>query len=652
MSSSFSSLNAALTGLYASQRLIEVSGHNIENMNTPGYTRQRISQKALGISSTPSIFAGSVPQGGGVEMERLQRCGDIFLDNKLRMETGKAAETSEVQKAWNNIERTMDEMSDASVGNRLRDFLVSWGDIAKSPENPGARANVKGKAEMLVDQIAQGYGRIADLWKDARQQVDATVADINGTMDSVAALNARIRKEKMAGADVNELIDQRAQLVLRLSKMTGATARERDDGTIDVMLAGNAMVHKDSVNHLKVEGSADMPGIEAAPKEAFQKLTAKLAQPTETLKDVHGQDTGVPRYQAFTFVDESGQFGFEQAQKEYPAKLSAWNTAHSEWQTAHDRWQNDPQHKAEDEPKEPQKPKAPVIDDYKGNTFIAWGDMSKADPKTGVPELPIDKTKIKGDPVEFKLGDYARDEGPVRVVWENGGHQAVITEGSLGGKLQNIAPTSYTKVNGTLGSGGTFAEVGKLYNDMALNLAHQVNTIHLGEAGKPHFTLVKGDVETKTDPVSGVKVSVQKYKQAQKFFDFNAADNKLPAVLRLKVAIKDPNEIAASASETNAYDGSVANMMEKAIDAPGGTSQVWNGSVVDIGVHTQSANAKGDLAEQSRRIAERAHQSGTGVEMNEEVVNLIQGQHAYTAAARVMSTVNAMLDELVNLGRR
>ena len=77
----------------------------------------------------------------------------------------------------------------------------------------------------------------------------------------------------------------------------------------------------------------------------------------------------------------------------------------------------------------------------------------------------------------------------------------------------------------------------------------------------------------------------------------------------------------------------------------------WSKSVVDIGVHAKGADDKHTLAEQTRRIAEQRQKSQSSVDMNEEVINLIQGQHAYAGAARIMSTVNLMLESLINLGR-
>ena len=135
------------------------------------------------------------------------------------------------------------------------------------------------------------------------------------------------------------------------------------------------------------------------------------------------------------------------------------------------------------------------------------------------------------------------------------------------------------------------------------------------------------------------------------FFKFAATDNTLPAAMRLSVAIKDPQMIAAGQYVNGVYDGSVSLALGNRQDAPTSAMNEWSKSVVDIGVHAKSADDKHTLAEQTRLIAEQRQKSQSSVDMNEEVINLIQGQLAYAGAARIMSTVNMMLEALINLGR-
>ncbi len=677
MGSTFSSLNAGLTGLYAAQRLIEVSGQNINNQNTPGYTRQRVEQKALGIGSEPSVFAGSVPQGGGVEITGVRRLGDFFLDTKLRLETGRAAGTKQIDSSWSAIESAMDELGTMSVSNSLRDFYKAWGDVNNSSDNRGARATAIGNAEALVNQIATGYTHISDQWKNGRQQLDALVTDLNTAMDSVAALNDRIRKGTAIGANVNHLIDERDQLALHISELTGATVKEGygvytkdnapsqaaigtaySDGTIEIMLAGNTMVGKDFANHFKAIGSVDMPGIDAAPRDIYQKAVDALGgngKLTQTFIQ-HGIET--QQYQAQVRVYEAGDSG----------------------------------------------PDGKTIDSrskYFGQKYVAFYDMEKINDGQSVNDA-----RMAGTEQIFGIGDFQHDEGPVRITWQYGGHQVVIEEGSIGGLMNNLRPAQRPGVSATLGNGGSWAEAGKLYNDLATNIATEVNNIHASSVTNKTKTLVTTqaafqllDPTTgKTEPakmdglglnypdgtaITGDTIQRNQFatdelfdaavKDAQNkleannfgksaiytsvkedggdFFKFAAADNKLPAALRLQVAFKDPQKIAAGVEVSGIYDGSVALRIANQQDSPTSALNEWSKSVVDIGVHAKSAADNAQLAEQTRGIAEQQQKAQASVDMNEEVVNLIQGQHAYAGAARIMSTVNSMLETLINLGR-
>lgn len=671
MGSTFSSLNAGLTGLYAAQRLIEVSGQNINNLNTPGYTRQRVEQRALGIGSEPSIFAGSVPQGGGVEITRIRRLDDFFLDAKLRLETGRAAGTKETSIAWKGIESAMDELGRMSVSDSMRTFFKSWGDVNNNSDNRGARATTLGAAEALVTNIKTGYTHINDLWKNGREQLDALVADLNTTMDSVQKLNDRIRKATVAGGNisgaVNHLKDERDQLILHISELTGATVRQGysvytkenaphpnmigqayDDGTVEVMLGGNSLVGKDYVNHFEVEGARDMAGIDSAPRDKYKAAVDALVAGGGNLNAKFTRN-GV------------------EIQK-YQAKVNVYTTA--------------------DAP-DPSKV---------GNKYVAFYDMEN------------NGSKVAGTEQGFTEFTFMKDEGPVRLRWALGGHMVAIEDGTIGGLMQNLKPAQFPGISGTVGNGGAWAETGKLYNDLATNLATEINAIH-ANTGKDHNTKTLVTKETKfyrvdlsapetienppgsgkfepnsarTTPVgtpllrskfktdeaydAAIKKEVAKlesdpankncaivYENEKEdggdFFKFAATDNTLPAAMRLSVAIKDPQMIAAGQYTNGVYDGSVSLALGNRQDAPTSAMNEWSKSVVDIGVHAKSADDKHTLAEQTRLIAEQRQKSQSSVDMNEEVINLIQGQHAYAGAARIMSTVNSMLEALINLGR-
>lgn len=680
MGSTFSSLNAGLTGLYAAQRLIEVSGQNINNLNTPGYTRQRVEQRALGIGSEPSIFAGSVPQGGGVEITRIRRLDDFFLDAKLRLETGRAAGTKETSIAWKGIESAMDELGRMSVSDSMRTFFKSWGDVNNNSDNRGARATTLGAAEALVTNIKTGYTHINDLWKNGREQLEALVADLNTTMDSVQKLNDRIRKATVAGGNisgaVNHLKDERDQLILHISELTGATVRQGysvytkenaphpnmigqayDDGTVEVMLGGNSLVGKDYVNHFEVEGARDMAGIDSAPRDKYKAAVDALkagGKDTSTMFPYHGQQ--IQQYQAHVQRYEVGDT------ISYPDG------------TTKTLGSGDPE---------------------VGTKYVAFYDM-QAVQKEG---KTLQEAKVPKTEQGFTEFTFMKDEGPVRLRWALGGHMVAIEDGTIGGLMQNLKPAQFPGVSGTIGNGGAWAETGKLYNDLATNIATEINAIHAnntGEGGTNNTktlvtketkffkvdlskdvndpnrqqpigpTLKRSDYKTDEAYDAAVKKTVADleavnhgsaivYENVKEdggdFFKFAATDNSLPAAMRLSVAIKDPQMIAAGQLKNGVYDGSVSLALGNRQDAPTSAMNEWSKSVVDIGVHAKSADDKHTLAEQTRLIAEQRQKSQSSVDMNEEVINLIQGQHAYAGAARIMSTVNSMLEALINLGR-
>ena len=92
--SSFSGLSTALSSLNAQRQALEISGQNVANANTVGYTRQRADLTSIEPQTAPSVFSGGATSGNGVRVSSFSRLGDMFLDARVRSETGSAAFTA------------------------------------------------------------------------------------------------------------------------------------------------------------------------------------------------------------------------------------------------------------------------------------------------------------------------------------------------------------------------------------------------------------------------------------------------------------------------------------------------------------------------------------------------------------------------------
>ncbi|NMR21026.1 flagellar hook-associated protein FlgK [Cellulomonas fimi] len=252
MSSSFSGLSTALSSLIAQRQALDVAGQNVANANTVGYTRQRADLASVEALSAPSMYSAGRVAGNGTRVTGIERLGDLFLDARLRAETGSASFAATRSETYLRLESTVAEPGDKGVSQALGEFWSAWQELGNTPDSDAARKVVLENASALTQRISSGYAAVVTQWDQARTELDAAVVDVNATAAAVADLNERIRGVLVSGGSANELIDTRSSKVTRLAGLVGASAVEREDGTLDVMVGGNALVRGDKAHAVEV----------------------------------------------------------------------------------------------------------------------------------------------------------------------------------------------------------------------------------------------------------------------------------------------------------------------------------------------------------------------------------------------------------------
>ena len=258
--STFGGLNTAYTGLVAARQGLDVVGQNIANANTDGYTRQRVSTSAVGPTIRAGLFTGGVRSGQGVSVDGIARLGSAQLDAQVRSSAASGGYSAVRANALSALENSLNEPGESGLSAQLQEFWAGWQDLSNHTDEPAPAALLLATAGALAIQIAQGYQAVTAQWSDVRSDVDGMVAELNGAASLVAELNSRIRSTLASGGSANELLDQRNTLSETIAALTGATVRELSDGTVDVLIGGNALVSGDTVQLLKVSGAARLGG--------------------------------------------------------------------------------------------------------------------------------------------------------------------------------------------------------------------------------------------------------------------------------------------------------------------------------------------------------------------------------------------------------
>jgi len=256
MASSFGGINTALTSLYAQRRALDVSGQNIANANTEGYTRQRVSMQSQVGSISPAMYAKTDGLGTGVAVSDVQRVRDQYLENRGRTEHANSAYLSSQSAAYSEIENVFAEPGDTALQAQMHDMWDSWGDVANNPQLPAARAALIQQSSTVADGLNYAHAALSDQWGQGRKELSVYANEVNTAAQSIAQLNESIVQAKATGISVNELEDRRDLEVLSLSKMTGATASLRPNGAMDVFVGGSTLVSEFSVRKLEISGAA------------------------------------------------------------------------------------------------------------------------------------------------------------------------------------------------------------------------------------------------------------------------------------------------------------------------------------------------------------------------------------------------------------
>lgn len=244
-----------VSGLIAYQRALQVAGHNIANVGTDGYSRQR-----LDLEARPPTTVGYAGVGNGVETTGVERIADRFVEYRLVSSTSAEAyhrTYAEFSAQINNLVAD----ADAGLAPALDDFFAAVQEVASDPTSTAARQQLIGAGESLVARFAQIQQSIDDQQRIASGRIGGTVEEINQLSQGVAELNARIViAGGQAGGAPNDLLDQRDQLLRQLAERIGVTTLEQSDGSMNVYAGrGQALVVGTEATPLAVEPSAYDP---------------------------------------------------------------------------------------------------------------------------------------------------------------------------------------------------------------------------------------------------------------------------------------------------------------------------------------------------------------------------------------------------------
>lgn len=257
--SGFSSLNVGSQALFAAQRALDVTGQNVSNVNTEGYSRQRVQQTSRGGSVTPAMWSRSDASAGGVDITGTLRIRDSFLEARAHQEHATYAGLNALSGTYTDLESTFGEPSATGLQAQMTSFWNSWQDVANNPGDAGPSGLVIEQAKTVAGTLNGFATQLSQQWAATRDALHSTVTDVNSLTSEVARLNGAIRSATLNGGAPNELSDQRDVLVMRIAEVTGAVATPGDNGVVDLTMGGRTLVSGDRSDQLQAEGPTSYP---------------------------------------------------------------------------------------------------------------------------------------------------------------------------------------------------------------------------------------------------------------------------------------------------------------------------------------------------------------------------------------------------------
>ncbi|WP_017752654.1 flagellar hook-associated protein FlgK [Clostridium tyrobutyricum] len=254
----FSIFNTAKSGLFSQQTAINVTSHNIANANTDGYSRQRANMVTTTPYTMPSMngASGAGQLGTGVTVESIQRIRDSFLDYQFRTQNSISGQYSAQDKILSQVENVLNEPTDTSVSSLISGFFTSWQSLSNSSQNASTVAQ---QAYQLTNDLNNVSSQLTKIKSDTNTELKSTVGTVNGYIKQLNQLNQQIQSVEIAGQNPNDLMDSRDLILDKLSSEFGISVTETENGGINVTTADSSTSSVDGDNGIAPKDSSGNP---------------------------------------------------------------------------------------------------------------------------------------------------------------------------------------------------------------------------------------------------------------------------------------------------------------------------------------------------------------------------------------------------------
>jgi flagellar hook-associated protein 1 len=310
----FSGLNTALRGVQAHQAALDVTSHNIANVDTDGYSRQQV---VFGASPSLRIGAGAKQDGTGAQLGQgvdvlsYRRLRSDFLDLQYRAQNMAASQSEVTSQRLTTVQSLLGSNTANDLGKQLDNFWSAWSTLSANPTSQAAKDAVVGTAQNLAGRLKTLDSDLATSSQQATDAVSDMLSDdgpIKPIATELAQLNDRINRAVQAGTEPNDLLDRRDQLLDQLSQYgqvsvtpdptLNADGTKANPGMIQVSFGGAAtpLVSQSAVTMpttatLSATPGGQLGGLQDAAAKIDSYRTTLSAMASSLISNVNGLAT-------------------------------------------------------------------------------------------------------------------------------------------------------------------------------------------------------------------------------------------------------------------------------------------------------------------------------------------------------------------------
>lgn len=615
----FSALNTGRSGLNASQVAVSTTSHNIANANNEFYTRQRVSFAA----STPFHTApGDI--GTGVSVTSIVRIHDEFVYTRLKSTSNALSYDSYSQQTLKEIAQYFPDLQDVGIAADLQKYFSAWNDLSSNANEGSQKIALIQAASTLSQDIQNSRGTLRSLQNSLNEQLKTALDEVNSIGQRMADLNKQIGNiESIKGNNANDLRDQRDELELTLSKLLGFSVFKGEitsDNTIDPNMTDQGMDY-----YLNISGNSFVDGA------TFHPLVIDNAGNASSLYSIYSETQSGKRYN-MTENLSGGKIG---------AILDLRGRAIDA--NANGGFPSDGKIQG-------------YIDDLDtlATTLITQTNSiyaKSAQPSMQTPPLSEvkDDTTLKNAFSNIKEGTFDV------IVYDNQGKEVA---------RKTITVDSTTTLNDNTYSSSIVQQISKNTDDNndnnALNDVDDYFNVSYNYSDENKSGIFSLNAK---NPLHGYKIALEdkgtnvvgSLGVSQFFSGTNASDiavksefKKDPSLMQGFSAPIAGNNVVANEMVQMQYD-KVSFFRKNGSVATESIEGFYRYLTTNIGTDGEKSISSFNSSQALFNTVQGEHLSISGVNVDEELINLMKFQTAYNANAKIISTIDKMLDTLLGI---